>query len=112
MTFTKNALSQIQKYQWPGNVRELINSIERAIILSDTEATELHTSQLDIQSFTRTAPQEAITDTNLSLDEYFITFVRDNENSMSETELAKQLGISRKTLWERRQKLGIPRKKS
>jgi hypothetical protein len=29
---------------------------------------------------------------------------------MSETELAKTLGISRKSLWERRQKLGIPRK--
>jgi two-component system response regulator HydG len=31
---------------------------------------------------------------------------------MSETELAKKLGVSRKCLWERRQKLGIPRKKS
>jgi len=30
---------------------------------------------------------------------------------MSETELAQNLGISRKSLWERRQKLGIPRKK-
>ena len=28
---------------------------------------------------------------------------------MSETELAKRLGISRKSLWERRQRLGIPR---
>lgn len=31
---------------------------------------------------------------------------------MSETELAQKLGISRKTLWERRQRLGIPRRKS
>ncbi len=31
---------------------------------------------------------------------------------MSETELAQKLGISRKSLWERRQRLGIPRKKS
>jgi biotin operon repressor len=30
---------------------------------------------------------------------------------MSETELAKRLGISRKSLWERRQRLGIPRRK-
>jgi DNA-binding NtrC family response regulator len=30
---------------------------------------------------------------------------------MTETELARRLGISRKTLWERRQKLGIPRRK-
>ncbi|WP_419629078.1 helix-turn-helix domain-containing protein, partial [Thiolapillus sp.] len=32
-----------------------------------------------------------------------------HQNGMTETELARQLGISRKTLWERRQKLGIPR---
>jgi len=31
---------------------------------------------------------------------------------MSETELARKLGVSRKCLWERRQRLGIPRKKS
>lgn len=28
---------------------------------------------------------------------------------MGETELARRLGISRKALWERRQRLGIPR---
>jgi two-component system response regulator HydG len=31
---------------------------------------------------------------------------------MTETELARKLGISRKCLWERRQRLGIPRRKS
>ena len=31
---------------------------------------------------------------------------------MSETDLAKKLGISRKSLWERRNKLGISRKKT
>jgi two-component system response regulator HydG len=30
---------------------------------------------------------------------------------MSETELAQKLGISRKCLWERRQRFGIPRNK-
>ena len=31
---------------------------------------------------------------------------------MSETELAQKLGVSRKCLWERRQRFGIPRSKS
>ena len=48
---------------------------------------------------------------DLSLDDYFMHFVLENESSMTETELAKKLGISRKSLWERRQRLGIPRKK-
>ena len=49
---------------------------------------------------------------NLSIEDYFQQFVLENQEHMNETELAKRLGISRKNLWERRQRLGIPRKKS
>ncbi|MBF49017.1 MAG: response regulator, partial [Alcanivorax sp.] len=47
-----------------------------------------------------------------SLEDYFTRFVLENQDSMTETELAQKLGISRKSLWERRQRLGIPRRKS
>ena len=43
------------------------------------------------------------------MEEYFRRFVIENQDQLGETELAKRLGISRKTLWEKRQKLGIPR---
>ena len=43
------------------------------------------------------------------LDQYFRDFVRANEGTTTETELARRLGISRKTLWEKRQRLGLPR---
>ncbi|MDX1506179.1 MAG: sigma-54-dependent Fis family transcriptional regulator, partial [Spongiibacter sp.] len=49
---------------------------------------------------------------DLSLEDYFQRFVLEHQDSMSETELAQKLGVSRKCLWERRQRLGIPRKKS
>ena len=49
---------------------------------------------------------------DLSLEDYFQRFVLEHQDSMSETELARKLGVSRKCLWERRQRLGIPRKKS
>ena len=49
---------------------------------------------------------------DLSLEEYFQRFVLQNQDHMSETELARKLGVSRKCLWERRQRFGIPRKKS
>jgi DNA-binding NtrC family response regulator len=42
----------------------------------------------------------------------FLSFVLSLQDKLSETELAKRLGISRKSLWERRQKLGIPRRMS
>ena len=47
----------------------------------------------------------------LSLEEYFQRFILEHQDQMSETELARKLGVSRKSLWERRQRLGIPRKK-
>ena len=49
---------------------------------------------------------------DLSLEDYFQRFVLEHQETMSETELARKLGVSRKCLWERRQRLGIPRKKS
>ena len=47
----------------------------------------------------------------LSLEEYFRVFVLEHQDQMTETELAQALGISRKTLWERRQRFGLPRPK-
>jgi DNA-binding NtrC family response regulator len=51
------------------------------------------------------SPQE------LSLEDYFQRFVLQHQDAMNETELAQKLGISRKCLWERRQRFGIPREK-
>src|SRR5690606_32041782 len=48
---------------------------------------------------------------HLSLEDYFQRFVLQHQVSMSETELARKLGVSRKCLWERRQRFGIQRKK-
>ena len=44
----------------------------------------------------------------MSLEDYFQHFVLAHQDRMSETELAKRLGISRKSLWERRQRLAFP----
>lgn len=102
-------------YHWPGNVRELENCIERALILNDDQ--EIHLSDLGIES-TLNITENVLEETHpapgkpCSLDEYFVHFVQTHEHRLTETEIAKRLGISRKNLWERRQKLGIPRKKS
>jgi formate hydrogenlyase transcriptional activator len=37
-TIDKRSLTLLQAYEWPGNVRELQNVIERAVILSDSDA--------------------------------------------------------------------------
>ncbi|MEE4299822.1 MAG: sigma-54 dependent transcriptional regulator [Pseudomonadales bacterium] len=123
MTFSESALRAMRAYGWPGNVRELENAIERAAILCD--GAEISADLLAVETLPErprestdtlvrgpvTRPAEDLED-NTSLEDYFVRFVLDHEDSMTETEIAQRLGISRKSLWERRQRLGIPRKRT
>lgn len=123
MHFASDAEQAIRHYSWPGNVRELENAIERAVILCEgTEITadllgiDIELDDLDEESFELPAQSTASNNheptEDLSLEDYFQHFVLEHQDHMTETELARKLGISRKCLWERRQRLGIPRRKS
>ena len=108
---TSNARDAIASYRWPGNVRELENVIERAAILCGSG--QIGSGLLAIDSRPPEETEELRSASgNESLEEYFVRFVRENEDHLTETELAERLGISRKSLWERRQRLGIPRRKT
>lgn len=127
--FSPKAIQAITTYTWPGNVREMENVIERAVILSDGGSIDNDLLNIDLELVNVTqirtkrqpiAPAidshtsstaEADSQDDLSLEDYFQRFVLEHQDSMSETELARKLGVSRKCLWERRQRLGIPRKK-
>ncbi|MDH3672297.1 MAG: sigma-54 dependent transcriptional regulator, partial [Gammaproteobacteria bacterium] len=109
MTFAPEAIAVIEAYSWPGNVRELENAIERAVILCDGKS--ITSDLLAIETYDHGGGHSLTPtgDTNASLDNYIRKFVLENQNTLTETELARRLGISRKTLWEKRQRLGIPR---
>lgn len=124
LRFSAEAERAIRHYSWPGNVRELENAIERAVILC--EGQEICTELLGIDIELQEQEQERAHDfiglpaqqgtsqepaEDLSLEDYFQHFVLEHQEHMTETELARKLGISRKCLWERRQRLGIPRSK-
>ncbi|SDZ97175.1 sigma-54-dependent transcriptional regulator [Microbulbifer marinus] len=122
LKLSPEAVQAVTTYTWPGNVRELENAIQRAVILTDDNSMEIDHNTLDIdlelvpveEADPERLPRSRHTDPreDLSLEDYFARFVIEHQDTMSETELAKKLGVSRKCLWERRQKLGIPRKKS
>jgi DNA-binding NtrC family response regulator len=127
MRLSPRAIQAITTYQWPGNVRELEHAIERAVILTDGDEIDNETLGIDLElvNINRLRGQPALgqpqrkpsSNSNsdpmedLSLEDYFQRFVMEHQDSMSETELAQKLGVSRKCLWERRQRLGIPRSK-
>ena len=105
------ALDAMQAHRWPRNIRQLENTIERAAILCDDGRIEPQRLAIIPSPGPRPeAPWPQAED--LSLEDYFVRFVQENEERLTETELAERLGISRKSLWERRQRLRIPRKKT
>lgn len=110
MTFSAQAYEELGNYSWPGNVRELENVIERAVILCRGNCIESEDLALSmIQSGQEKFP--AALEQRFSLDEYFVSFVKKFQPEFNETELAKMLGVSRKNLWEKRQRLEIPSRK-
>ncbi|SPZ13373.1 two-component response regulator [Pseudomonas luteola] len=127
MHFSQEAELAIRHYSWPGNVRELENAIERAVILSEKNEIEpdllgidIELEDLDLSEHFLDPLETPLGSSNvsheptedLSLEDYFQHFVLEHQDHMTETELARKLGISRKCLWERRQRLGIPRRKT
>jgi DNA-binding NtrC family response regulator len=109
LKLSREALDAIRRYHWPGNVRELSNAIERAVILCEGDV--ITPELLAIDHRVSSGGTAAELNDKLSLEEYFRVFVLEHQDQMTETELAQALGISRKTLWERRQRFGLPRPK-
>jgi DNA-binding NtrC family response regulator len=109
LDLTDESLAAIRAHHWPGNVRELDNAIERAAILCDTG--RITPELLALDDLVAPAPVVApAAPAGESLEEYFRRFVAEHQDEMSETELARRLGISRKALWERRQRFNLPRR--
>jgi two-component system, NtrC family, response regulator HydG len=106
---SSEALKMFMDYSWPGNVRELENAIEYALHLTD-EGHPIIPEQLPPKISGKTQSPGVHQDF-ISIDNYTQQTILSLQSSHSEEDIARILGISRKNLWEKRKRWGIPRSK-
>ena len=102
---TDAAVSHLKKYPWPGNVRELQHAIERAIIMTEN-------NQLDQEDFfflnasTKDMPAQS---DNYNLDEIEKSVIHRaiDKHSGNISKAAKELGLTRASLYRRLEKHGL-----
>ena len=107
-------LARLADWQWPGNVRELRNVIERALIFADGEVLLVEhlpvLTAVDAPSTNGHSPNGAYPiGRGLSLAEVEKEYIRRTLDELDGDvqRSAETLGISRKSLWERRKRHGL-----
>jgi two-component system response regulator HydG len=97
------ALERLVAYDWPGNVRELRNAIESAFVT----ATGKHLRVLDLPpELTEAAPVEEEPTGEDAAERARILEILERHGG-NRTAAAKELGMSRVTLWKRLRKYGV-----
>lgn len=89
---------------------KVLNLIEdRRVIVSTTDVNETQDiiPEIEISTENKVFDRGDI----LSIDDYVKYIILNFQNKFPDTELSKKLGISRKSLWEKRKKYGITKKK-
>ena len=92
------ALASLVEHPWPGNVRELVNVLERAAVLSPGDV---------LESFAFPKPRGTPASGIVSIDDHIRDTLQRFGGQMDLTEIAEKLGVSRKTLWEKKKKWGL-----
>ncbi len=105
--FTKQAQIALKTYSWPGNIRELENRIRRAVIMA--ERPTLSPADLELSSRYAEPKSHKLLEAREFLEkEMIIQALRRHKGNL--TRVSAELSISRPTLYERMQKLGMQRK--
>lgn len=108
--FTHEAYKVLSKYKWPGNIRELRNLVERIVVLCQEDMIDVSDIPIHIRS------QDAgllLNDDNhmtvVQMEREMIVRTLDQTNG-NRTLAAERLGMSRRTLHRKLNKLGLTKK--
>jgi DNA-binding NtrC family response regulator len=101
--FTAAASECLQRFAWPGNVRQLENEVQRAVLVAEGELVEVH--DLSIR-----CPGPADSGgpvTGLAAAERTAILGALRQTSGNKTAAARQLGITRQTLYNKLKQFGL-----
>lgn len=105
-TISPSAIKKLQKYSWPGNIRELQHAIERAIIMSDNDALTPDDFFFLAQ---KPDPQVNVESDTFNLDDVEKNVIQKavNKHNGNISKAAKELGLTRASLYRRLEKYGL-----
>ncbi|MFC2117566.1 sigma-54-dependent transcriptional regulator [Bacteroidota bacterium] len=98
------ALDKLLNYNWPGNIRELEHSVEKAIILSESDYLGPEDFLLENENFIHSAGSKTLNLNELEKNTIIEALER---NSGNISDAAKELGIARPTLYRKMEKYDI-----
>ncbi|MDA3861581.1 MAG: sigma-54 dependent transcriptional regulator [Melioribacteraceae bacterium] len=106
LTIGETAVKKILHHTWPGNVRELQHSIERCVILGESDILQPHDFFF---SANEEIKKEKVTLDSYNLDEIEKEVIREviKKNKGNITKAATDLGLTRTSLYRRMEKFGL-----
>ena len=104
LKINQSAIQKLLKYKWPGNVRELQHTMEKAVILADGKVLNENSFRLNQSSsnLLRALQNKTIEEME---EEMILASMNKEGGNMSA--VAKTLGISRQTLYNKLKRYGI-----
>jgi two-component system, NtrC family, response regulator len=106
MVFAPDALRAMSRYSWPGNVRELQNRVKRGVIMASGSRVTVKDLELERDQGVVSAATTTLRQAREHVEREMIAQAL-KRNSGKITSAAADLGISRPTLYELMEKLGI-----
>ncbi len=104
LKISNGAKNKLLNYKWPGNVRELQHCIEKAVILSEGNLLDEYSFSLDNQRF---SPNKEIGIKTIEEMEKEMILSAIHREKGNMTAVAKNLGITRQTLYNKMKRYGI-----
>jgi two-component system NtrC family response regulator len=110
LVFAPDALRAMARYSWPGNVRELQNRVKRGVIMANGSRVAAKDLELDRDQGVASSSATTLKQAREHVERQMIQQAL-KRNSGRITSAAAELGISRPTLYELMEKLGITKER-